>query len=228
MSLTTDEDDTDGTKYYSSNFGTDAIEKYASMFGFNETSGVEIPEAEPQISDQTSILTAIGQGNNNYTTTQIARYVTAIANKGTVYRLTLLDKVTSPEGKVLKEYESEVTNTIEGISDSTWNAVHDGMRNVVRRNVVLFSELNNSGLAVSGKTGTAQQSKTHPDHGLFIGFAPSESPEVAFAIRIANGYSSSRAVEVGSDVMMFYYDLKDADKLITGKAAKIGTSSSGD
>ena len=49
-----------------------------------------------------------------------------------------------------------------------------------------------------------------------------------FAIRIANGYSSSRAAEVGRDVMMFYYDLKDADKLITGKSAKIGTSSSGD
>ena len=229
LSLTTDEDDDDSKKYYSSNFGTDTIEKYASMFGFNETSGIEIPEADPQISDETSIPTAIGQGNNNYTTAQIARYVTAIANKGTVYRLTLLDKVTSPDGKVLKEYESEITNTIEGVSDSTWNAVHDGMRNVVRRkNVVLFSELNNSGLAVSGKTGTAQQSKTHPDHGLFIGFAPSEEPEVAFAIRIANGYSSSRAAEVGRDVIMYHYDLKDADKLITGKAAKIGTSSSGD
>lgn len=229
MSLTTDEDDEDGTKYYSSNFGTDTIGKYASMFGFNETSGVEIPEAEPQISDETSIPTAIGQGTNNYTTTQIARYVTAVANRGTVYKLTLLDKITSPDGKVLEEYEPVITNTIDNVSDSTWNAVHDGMRNVVRRkNVVLFSELNNSGLAVSGKTGTAQQSKTHPDHGLFVGFAPSDSPEVAFAIRIANGYSSSRAAEVGRDVMMYYYNLKDTDKLITGKAAKIGTSSSGD
>ena len=229
LSLTTDEDDEDDTKYYSSKVGTDTIAKYAAMFGFNETSGLEIPEAEPQISDETSIPTAIGQGTNNYTTSQIARYVTAIANKGTVYKLTLLDKITSPDGKVLEENEPEITNTIEGVSDSTWNAVHEGMRNVVlRKNVVLFNELNNSGLAVSGKTGTAQQSKTHPDHGLFVGFAPSEAPEVAFAIRIANGYSSSRAAEVGRDVMMYYYDLKDADKLITGKAANIGTSSSGD
>lgn len=228
LSLTSDEDN-ENKKYYSSNFGTDRIEKYASMFGFNEISGVEIPEAEPQISNETSIPTAIGQGNNNYTTTQIARYVTAIANRGTVYKLTLLDKVTSPNGKVIEEYKPEITNTIDDISDSTWNAVHDGMRNVVRRkNVVLFSELNSTKLALSGKTGTAQQSKTHPDHGLFIGFAPSESPEVAFAIRIANGYSSSRAAEVGRDVMMYYYNLKDAEKLITGKAAKIGTSSSGD
>ena len=49
------------------------------------------------------------------------------------------------------------------------------------------------------KTGTAQQSQTHPDHGLFVGFAPSDSPQIAFAIRIANGYSSTFAAEVGND-----------------------------
>mgnify|MGYP000721380444 CR=1 FL=1 len=77
------------------------------------------------------------------------------------------------------------------------------MRNVVKveHNADIFSELNRSGLELSGKTGTAQQSKTHPDHGLFVGFAPSANPEVAFAIRIANGYSSSRAAEVGRDVI---------------------------
>ncbi len=226
LSLTTGEDSEE--KYYSSNFGTDTLAKYATMFGFNETSGVEIPEAEPQISDETSIPSAIGQGNNNYTTTQLARYVTALANKGTVYRLSLLDKVTSPSGEVLKNYKPEVTNTLDEISDSTWDAVHQGMRNVVaRHNTAIFSELNQE-INVSGKTGTAQQSKTHPDHGLFIGFAPSESPEVAFAIRIANGYSSARAAEVGRDVMMYYYDLKDKEELITGEAAEISITSSGD
>lgn len=229
LSLTTDDDDPDGTKRYSSNFGTDTIAKYAEMFGFNETSGIEIPEAEPQISDETSIPTAIGQGTNNYTTTQLARYVTALANKGTVYRLTLLNQITSPSGEVIKEYKPEITNEITDVSSSTWDAVHLGMRNVVlKHNTAIFHELNNSEINVSGKTGTAQQSKTHPDHGLFIGFAPSESPEVAFAIRIANGYSSARAAEVGRDVMMYYYDLKDEDKIITGEAAELSISSSGD
>jgi len=226
LSLTTDDDE---DKHYSSNLGTDTIEKYASMFGFNETSGIEIPEADPQISDETSIPTAIGQGTNNYTTSQLARYVTALANKGTVYRLTLLDKITSPSGEVLKEYKPEITNEIKDVSESTWDAVHLGMRNVVlKHNTAIFQELNNSEIKVSGKTGTAQQSKTHPDHGLFIGFAPSDSPEVAFAIRIANGYSSARAAEVGRDVMMYYYDLKDEDKIITGEAAELSVSSSGD
>ena len=83
-------------------------------------------------------------------------------------------------------------------------------------------------MSVSGKTGTAQQSKTHPDHGLFVGFAPSANPEVAFAIRIANGYSSSRAAEVGRDVIKYYYGKAPAEEIITGKAAQIGSTSGGD
>ena len=216
-------------QHYSSSLGTDTIAKYAEMFGLNETSGIEVPEAEPEISDEMSVPTAIGQGTNNYTTSQLARYVTAIANKGDVYRLSLLDKVTSVEGKVLKEYNTEITNTIDGVSPDVWNSIHEGMRNVVLySNTSVFSELQANELHVSGKTGTAQQSKTHPDHGLFVGFAPSENPEVAFAIRIANGYSSKRAAEVGRDVMKYYYNIGPEDKIITGRAATLTAGSGGD
>ena len=70
------------------------------MFGLNQTTGIEIPESSPQVSDQDSVRSAIGQGTNNYTTTQLARYVTAIANRGTVYNLSLLDHVENKDGKV--------------------------------------------------------------------------------------------------------------------------------
>ncbi|MGN0333452.1 MAG: penicillin-binding transpeptidase domain-containing protein [Lachnospiraceae bacterium] len=217
------------TKYYSSKIGTDKLKKYAEMFGLGDVSGVEIPEAEPEISDESSVPSAIGQGTNNYTTTQLARYVTAIANKGTVYDLTLLDKTTTNDGKTLEEFEPKVKNTLDEISDSTWTAVHNGMREVVRdEQNAIFSEINNSDLKLSGKTGTAQQSKTHPDHGLFIGFAPSDDPEVAFAIRIANGYSSHNAAEVGKDIMKYYYKLAPEKEIITGKAKKITDRSGGD
>lgn len=226
---TTSDDGESSKKYYSSTTGTDKLKKYAEMFGLGDLSGVEIPEADPQISDISSVPSAIGQGNNNYTTTQIARYVTAIANKGTVFDLTLLNKTTTTNGKVLKKYKAKVKNTIDEVSDSTWTAVHNGMREVVRsEQSVLFSEINNSSLALSGKTGTAQQSKTHPDHGLFVGFAPSDDPEIAFAIRIANGYSSHNAAEVGKDIMRYYYELAPKKDIITGKASTIKVSSGGD
>ena len=217
------------TKYYSSTTGTDNLRKYAEMFGLGDLSGVEIPEAESQISDVSSVPSAIGQGNNNYTTTQLARYVTAVANKGTVFNLTLLDKTTTTNGKTLEEFKPEVKDTLDEISSSTWDAVHKGMREVVRdEQGRIFSEINKSDLKLSGKTGTAQQSKTHPDHGLFIGFAPSDNPEIAFAIRIANGYSSHNAAEVGKDVMRYYYQLAPENKIITGKANKIQDISGGD
>ncbi len=213
--------------YYSSNLGLETLKKYATQFGLNETSGLEIPEADPQISDDSSVPSSIGQGTNNYTVSQLARYTTAIANKGTVYNLSLLDKVTSVDGDVIKEYEPEVASTITDVPDSYWSAVHTGMRNMVTSHGDLFPKLNASDIKLSGKSGTAQQSKTHPDHGLFIGFAPSDSPEVAFAVRIANGYSSNYACDIANYVMEYYYEITPENELITGKAAKVTSGAIG-
>ncbi len=55
-----------------------------------------------QISDEYSIQSAIGQGTNNFTVSQLNRYVTAVANSGTVYDLTLIDKTTDAAGNLLK------------------------------------------------------------------------------------------------------------------------------
>ncbi len=228
LSLRTSTSSTGKTKRtYSSALGTDTLRKYAEKFGLGETSGMEIPESEPQISDESSVPSAIGQGNNNYTTAQLARYVTAVANRGTVYKLTLLDQVTDPEGKVVQEFEPEITNTITEVGDDTWDAIHEGMRNVVLvSHSKVFTSLNQSGVQLSGKTGTAQQSTSHPDHGLFIGYAPSDDPEIAFAVRIANGYSSNRAAEVGRDVMKYYYGTEDTDQILTGTAAELTSGTS--
>ena len=100
------------------------------------------------------------------------------------------------DGKVTKTYEPDVLNQIEGVSGNTWDAVQSGMRAVVTSNST-YSSLGN--ITMSGKTGTAQQSTTHPDHGLFVGYAPSDDPEVAFAIRIKNGYESLYPSEIGRD-----------------------------
>ena len=115
----------------------------------------------------------------------------------------------------LKDYTPEVKNKVTDVSSTTWQAVHEGMRAVVTsEDKDIFTKLNASGVQLSGKTGTAQQSQTHPDHGLFVGFAPSDSPQIAFAIRIANGYSSTFAAEVGNNVMEYYYKVTPENELI--------------
>ena len=83
-------------------------------------------------------------------------------------------------------------------------------------------------ISMAGKTGTAQQSSLHPDHALFVGYAPAENPEIAIAVRIANGYSSTYTSEIARDIVRVKYQLADINQLITGTAAQLGTAISGD
>ncbi len=214
----------DASGNYDSDKGVEALAKYAKEFGLNEKSGLEIPESEPEISDEYSVQSAIGQGNNNYTVSQLNRYVATVANKGTVYDLTLLNKTTDVNGKIIKQYEPVVANQITDVSSNTWDLVHQGMEAVIS-NTSSFTGLE---VSMAGKTGTAQQSAVHPDHGLFVGYAPAESPEIAIAVRIANGYSSSYAAEIGRDIVRANFKLADKQELITGSAAELGTTIAGD
>ena len=215
----------DGT--YSSDVGIERLSKYAEMFGLGETSGLEIPEREPQISDEDAVRSAIGQGTHIYSTSQLAKYVTGIANKGTVYDLTLLYKVTDIKGNTIKEYEPEVYNQITKISESSFNLIHNGMNFMVEKDS-RFDSVRAGGIQMAGKTGTAQQSNTHADHVLFVGFAPSSEPEIAFSCRIANGYSSGYPAEIGRDMVLKYYNLAEDSSLVTGSAASLGVETHGD
>lgn len=214
-------------KTYSSDLGIDKLTKYAEMFGLNEKSGLEISESKPQISDTDSVLSAIGQGRNNYTTSQLARYVTAVANRGKVFQLSLLDKTVDKKGNVVKDYQPELRNEITEVSDSTWNAVQQGMEDMVSTTGT-FDSLRLEGFQMAGKTGTAQQSETHPDHALFVGYAPSENPEIAVSVRIANGYNSSYTAEIGRDIVKYKYHLGDTEDIVTGSASMLGVAGAGD
>lgn len=198
---------------YSSDRALAALSKYAVMFGFDHTSGMELPESDPKISDSDGIRSAIGQGTHLYTVSQIARYVSTIANRGTVYDLTLLDKLTDSEGNTIEDYSASVYNNID-IADNSWNTIQEGMHQVAE-NTAAFKDLN---LTIAGKTGTAQQSKSHPNHALFMGYAPYESPQIAIAIRIANGYTSANAASMAADIFSYYFDLTDKDELLNGSA----------
>lgn len=66
------------------------------------------------------VMAAIGQSNNNYTTVQLSRYVTAVANGGTVYQYTLLNRLEDSDGNVLKVYDPQVRNTVDVLDTSQW------------------------------------------------------------------------------------------------------------
>lgn len=198
---------------YNSNYGLERLRKYADMFGLTEKSGIEITESEPKFSDEYAVPSAIGQGTNNFTTVGLARYVTAVANSGTVYNLSILDKLTDPKGVVIEDYTPEIRNTIE-IDDSIWDAIHTGMRKMVE-NKSIFRDLE---VDIAGKTGTAQEGRNRTNHALFVSYAPYEDPEISVSVRIAYGYSSDYAAQTAKDVYKYYYNLVSEDELLTGTA----------
>ena len=208
---------------YNENKGISALQKYAALFGLNEKTGIEIPENDPQISDEYPITSAIGQGNHNYTTTQLARYLTAVASSGNVYKLTLLDKETTSDGDTVKEFKPDLLRTITEVSQESWEAIQNGMRMVAEKN----DSFKNFPVAVAGKTGTAQQIKTRANHALFIGYAPFENPEIAITTRIAHGYTSANATEVSSNILKYYFNLADETSLLDGQAEEIESSTNG-
>lgn len=207
---------------YNDALGISKIQKYAAMFGFDEKTGIEIEEAEPRMADEFPVMAAIGQSNNRYTTVQLSRYITAVANKGTVYRYTLLDHVADSEGNTIASFAPETRNTIDVLSNEEWDAIHSGMRMVVENT----SKFNGFPIAAAGKTGTAQQNLTRANHALFVGYAPYENPEIAIAARIAYGYTSQNAAELSRNVLAYYFKAEDAEELLSGQAEEVNSTSS--
>ncbi len=204
---------------YSSDVGLEKLKKYADMYGLTETSGIEIEESSPQFSTEDAIRAAIGQDNQSYSTAGLARYVTTVANSGTCYNLTLVDKITDHSGIQLKDNSAQVRNKIE-MDSSYWRAIHQGMRQVIENN----SYYKGLGVNVAGKTGTAEENKRRANHALFVCYAPYEEPEIAIATRIAYGYSSSYAAQTTRDIIEYYFELADEDEIITGTASQITAS----
>ena len=193
------------TTELSDSTGLSILSKYASMFGLDSVTGLELPETTPKISDESVVRSAIGQGTHNYTAAELARYVTAIANSGNLYQLSILDKITDSEGNVVEENQPKLTSKIE-LKQSTWDIVHKGMYKVCNESSYR-SKMGNLEVTLAGKSGTAQESENKPNHGLFIGYAPYENPEVAATLIIPNGHGSSNVLDLYADLMCYYFNV---------------------
>ena len=214
----------DGEGNFSENRSLAALQKYASLIGLDKKTGIEITESSPHVSDSLAVPSYIGQGTNAYTTSQLARYATAIATSGTVYDLTLLGKLTDSRGNTLKEYEPDVINTLD-VDSGVWADIHDGMYRVVQTH----KQFDGLGMDVSGKTGTAEVDGVyHPNHGMFVGYAPSTDPQYAIAVRIENGYASGNACLAAADIFKYIFELTDEGSILTGVASSDTSDTSND
>jgi peptidoglycan glycosyltransferase len=167
--------------------GQEAIRDQAEKFGFGKT--VEIPlrstaSVYPEnMDDAQTAMSSFGQFDVRVTPLQIAMMSAAIANNGMIMKPNLIENVVSANLSSLfapspQEYASP-------ISESTAAAVRNMMIDAVARGV--SSNASIKGVAVAGKTGTAQNGKGEPYTLWFTGFAPAENPQVVVAVVIEDG-----------------------------------------
>ncbi|MDD6404886.1 MAG: penicillin-binding transpeptidase domain-containing protein [Clostridiales bacterium] len=207
---------TDSKGVYQDAQGIDTLQKYASLFGLDQKSGVEIEEMDPHVSDTDAVRSSIGQGTNNYAPVQLARYVTTIANEGNCYNLTLVNEIKNVDGRTVYASDNVPVNKVE-LSDTQWEVIKQGMRLMVSDHTSPSALINQINVNVAGKTGTAEEDTTRPDHALFVSFAPYENPEVSVTCVIPHGYTSGNAEELAGMVYAYMYDPDKLDTLdVTG------------
>lgn len=187
------------TGSYNDANGIDLIQKYAHIYGLDQKTGLEISESKSSVATKYPVMAAIGQSDNNYTTVALSRYVTAVAS-GKKYNYQLMNKIVDADGKMVKKYKADYEDISDTLTGSQWDAIHSGMREVVST----MDRFQGFDIPVAGKTGTAQQTG-HANHGLFVGYAPYDDPEITIAVRIANAYSSHNAATAARNVISYYY-----------------------
>lgn len=207
--------------------GLGILNKYAAMFGLDRVSGLELEEQSPRISDTSVVRSAIGQGTNNFSAAQLARYISTVANRGTVYDLSLVERVESPTGTVVETVTPKVVQNLN-ISSTTWNNIQSGMYQVCNESYLQSTFTAN--VEIAGKSGTAQESELHPNHGLFVGYAPYSSPEIVATVVIPNGHGSSNVAALYNDMMAYYFHENTGSTETQGRTASIpsGSTTSGD
>jgi len=210
---------------------------YAKAFSLGEKTGCELPETAGIMSDPKTyserhsgdqwfdgltIQSAIGQCDDMFTPIELATYCSIIANGGTRYRTHFLEKVTDYDRQtVITRAEPEVVMET-GVSRQSLRIVQEGMRLVCTEGTAA-STFRDFGIAVAGKTGTAETYE-HSDNLTFIGYAPYEKPEIAVAVVIEYGGSGDAAKEVAKAMFEAYFFGETAPETGAGDALETETA----
>src|SRR6266498_139148 len=190
------------------------IANMARAFGLGQATGIEqIPEEAGQIQDPTDAVEvvnqAIGQGTVQVTPLQVARFIAALGNGGTLYRPQLIDKIAPVAGDPIQVFKPEAIGTLP-IQPFRLEVIQQAMISVVENPLGTANfRLRGLRIPVAGKTGTAE-SGNGDSHAWFAGYTmASEStglPDIAIAVILENqGEGSDWAAPVFQRIVETYY-----------------------
>jgi peptidoglycan glycosyltransferase len=162
--------------------GTEALSAQAAAFGFGQS--LQIPMNVTSSSYPTDIdtaqlaLTGIGQHDVRVTPLQVAMVTAAIANEGVVMQPYLVSTVRDQDLNTIEQTEPQELS--EAIDPSTAAELTQMMETVVTNGSGSAAAV--PGVAVAGKTGTAEYGDSGAAHAWFTGFAPADDPQIAVAV----------------------------------------------
>ncbi|TAK95411.1 penicillin-binding protein 2 [Patescibacteria group bacterium] len=197
--------------------GMSRMKQYETAFGLGSKTGIDLAgEVDGFIPDEAwklekfgekwyignSYHASIGQGYVTTTPVQLANYIAAIANGGTLYQPHVAKEVRKIDGTVVP-VAPKVLHDNQAYAAAI-KIVREGMRQTVTGGTA--QSLNTLPVAVAGKTGTAQFGSESKTHAWFASFAPYDNPTIAMIVLVeGGGEGHSSAVPVTKDVYQWYF-----------------------
>ncbi len=176
----------------------DSVDKTALGMGLGEHTGIELfeyvghranPETKAELYEgddarwypADAITASIGQSDNRFTPMQLCSYISTLANRGTRYKATFLNRVLSSDYRTVEISSTPEVLSTFAISDEAYLAYTEGMRMVAETGTGA-STFAGYPIPIAAKTGTAQTDSGGSDNGAFVCYAPLDDPEIAVVV----------------------------------------------
>lgn len=210
--------------------GVDTLAQYAKGCGLGRRTGIELENENPGLIPTAAwkkkrfsrpwqggetLSIAIGQGFNLVTPLQMAVFIAAVGNEGTLFRPRILRSVNDPSGEEVATNRPDIMGGLPA-GKETLGIVRKGLLKVVESETGTARQIRIEGVEIAGKTGTAQVFSAKKkdrveekrldyhlrDHAWFVCYAPAENPAIAVSVIIEHGeHGSTAAAPVAVEVV---------------------------
>lgn len=201
--------------------GIQRLKEYWQKFGLGEKTGIDLPSEnigflpDDKLKEKSTgdiwrigdtYNATIGQGDVLVTPIQLINYISAIANGGKINKPFIIQKIVSEDGSVIKETRPEVLKDYSSDIDII-KKVQKGMIDGVEKPYGTAHLLADLPFSIASKTGSAQVESKTKVNAFFVGFTPTDNPQLAILILIEDAREGSmNTVPVAKDVLRWYYD----------------------